>query len=111
MKTTRRQILILTTFVCAATLIAMLPVSQARAQPSDPAIGRWELNLAKSQFLPGPAPRSQTRTYEILTAVRKLRVAGVDAEGKTVVVEYPVPYDTGVRDERNRRDRRQRTGV
>ena len=43
-----------------------------------------------------PLPRSQTRTYEILTRVRKVRVAGVDAEGKAIVVEYPVPYGTGV---------------
>ena len=96
MKTARRQTLIVLTFVCAVTLIAMLPVGQAWAQSSDPAIGKWELNLAKSQFHPGPAPRAQTRTYEILAAVRKLRVAGVDAEGKAIVVEFPVPYGTGV---------------
>jgi len=74
----------------------MLQVSDAWAQPRDPAIGTWELNLAKSQFHPGPAPRSQTRTYDVLTAVRKVRVAGVNAEGKAIVVEYPVPYGTGV---------------
>ena len=96
MKTTRRPILNVPTFIGAVTLVAMLQVSQARAEPSDSAIGRWELNLARSQFHPGPAPRSQTRTYELLTAVRKVRVAGFDAQGRAVVVEYPVPYDTRV---------------
>lgn len=34
------------------------------ADVPDPAIGTWTLNVAKSKFAPGPAPRSQTRTYE-----------------------------------------------
>jgi hypothetical protein len=34
------------------------------ADVPDPAIGTWTLNVAKSKYNPGPAPRSQTRTYE-----------------------------------------------
>lgn len=32
---------------------------------SDPAIGSWTLNVAKSKYEPGPAPRSEQRTYEV----------------------------------------------
>jgi hypothetical protein len=27
----------------------------------DPILGTWKLNLSKSKYIPGPAPRSQTR--------------------------------------------------
>jgi hypothetical protein len=66
-------------------------MNQAWAQPGDTAIGTWELNLAQSHFEPGPAPKSQTRTYEVLTVVAKLRARGFDSEGRATVVEYPVP--------------------
>jgi hypothetical protein len=91
MKTIRRGLLVVPTFVCAATLITALSLSQVGAQPTDPAIGTWELNLTKSQFHPGPAPRSQSRTYEVLTVRGTIRVKGVDAEGRASVVAYPVP--------------------
>jgi hypothetical protein len=29
----------------------------------DPIIGTWKVNLAKSKFSPGPAPKSLMRTY------------------------------------------------
>jgi hypothetical protein len=31
---------------------------------SNPLIGTWKLNLAKSKFSPGPPPKSQTLTFE-----------------------------------------------
>ena len=30
----------------------------------DPFVGTWKLDLAKSQYDPGPRPKSQTRTWE-----------------------------------------------
>ena len=33
------------------------------AQGADPIIGMWVLNVAKSTFSPGPAPKGETRTY------------------------------------------------
>ena len=46
------------TLVMATALVAVLA-----AAPPDPILGTWKLNLSKSKFNPGPAPRSQTRTY------------------------------------------------
>jgi hypothetical protein len=92
MKSTRRPFLVVATLVCAATL-TVLSSSQAGAQPTDPAIGTWELNLTRSQFRPGPPPQSQSRTYEVSTALGTIRVKGVDAEGRATVVQYPVPHD------------------
>ena len=42
---------------------AMLTICAGTAFAADPAVGTWNLNLAKSTFSPGPAPKSQTRTY------------------------------------------------
>jgi hypothetical protein len=96
MKTTRRQDLIATAFMCAALITMLLPVSHVWAQPADPVVGTWELNLAKSRFEPGPAPKSQTRTYEVPAEVGKIKVRGIDAEGRSTVVEYPVLHDVGI---------------
>jgi hypothetical protein len=46
--------------LCALALILPLTV---RAQSGDPSLGTWQLNVAKSKFEPGPAPKSETRTY------------------------------------------------
>ena len=45
-----------------AVAISSMPLY---TQPSNPVLGTWELNLAKSKFSPGPAPKSETRTYVI----------------------------------------------
>src|SRR3974390_2060678 len=42
---------------------AILAIFAGAAFAADPAVGTWNLNLAKSTFSPGPAPKSQTRTY------------------------------------------------
>jgi hypothetical protein len=49
---------------------------------SDPAIGTWKLNVAKSTFSPGPAPKSQTRTYVETPQGIKLTVSTTAADGK-----------------------------
>lgn len=56
------------------------------AGAAEPRNGTWELNLAKSKFSPGPAPKSGTRVYEIAGQSIKLVAKGIDAEGK------PMPY-------------------
>ena len=38
---------------------------QLPAQETDPLVGTWELNVAKSKYSPGPAPQSETRTYVV----------------------------------------------
>jgi biopolymer transport protein ExbD len=60
----------------ALTLPAAL-VSQT--SPSDPAIGTWKLNVAKSKFKPGPPPKSITVT---IANDGKVTVNQTSAEGK-----------------------------
>ena len=63
------------------------------AWAGDPVLGTWELNLSKSKYNPGPAPKSQTRIYEALAAGMKVTINTVDAAGKSTVVEHPANYD------------------
>ena len=59
-----------------AGLALLIATGQALAQATDPVVGTWELNLAKSAFTPGPAPKSETRTYEASGSDFKLMVEG-----------------------------------
>jgi hypothetical protein len=51
------------------------------------------LNLAKSKFSPGPAPKSGTRVYEIAGQSIKLVAKGIDAEGKPMLAQYSAKFD------------------
>jgi ketosteroid isomerase-like protein len=75
--------------VLAVTLFAQAAGGLVLAQ-SDPFVGTWKLNLTKSKFDPGPAPKSQTRTW---AADGNVRVEGVDAAGKPMAYEYPIRAD------------------
>jgi hypothetical protein len=50
------------------------------AAMSDPAIGTWVLNVEKSKFTPGPAPKSQTRIYTQTADGVTLTISGVAAD-------------------------------
>jgi len=39
-------------------------IANLSAQASDPRIGTWKLNVAKSKYSPGPAPQSLTVKVE-----------------------------------------------
>jgi hypothetical protein len=77
----------------AALTAACLYLGQLSAQPADPITGTWELNVAKSRFDPGPAPRSMTRTYESDGKVVRMTSRSVNVEGQVTEVEYTASYD------------------
>ena len=60
----------------------------------DPLIGTWKLNVAKSQYSPGPPPRSAIIKYEPFgeDGVKNIRDE-VDAQGKLIHSEYASKYD------------------
>ncbi len=45
-----------------SALAILGPAVTLKPQAADPLIGTWKLNLAKSKFSPGPAPKSVTAT-------------------------------------------------
>ncbi len=70
---------------CAA--VALLSVTGLVAQ-SNPQIGTWKLNPAKSKYTPGPAPKSQTATVEAAGVGIKNVTKGVAADGSAIDYGY-----------------------
>lgn len=68
----------------------------AQTPANDPAVGTWKLNVAKSKFHPGPAPKSVTVT---IGQDGKVTVNETSAEGKDMSFSFtpaegnPVPID------------------
>ncbi|MCX5766034.1 MAG: hypothetical protein NTZ43_02260 [Gemmatimonadetes bacterium] len=76
------------------TMIATLgAASVARAQASDPVIGTWVLNVAKSTYSLGTAPKSSTRSYTAVENGYTFTSKGVDATGKAVSTTFTVHFD------------------
>lgn len=78
--------------VVAAALFAVVGSSAVHAQ-SNPLVGTWKLNIAKSKFDPGPAPKSLTRTVEAQGDGVKYTFSGVSADGKPIAYGFSVQFD------------------
>ena len=78
------------TTVALLSLAVVTALPQAGLAQSDPRIGTWKLNLAKSKYSPGPPPRSNTVIYEAVGQGLRARGEGVDAQGN------PTKTDSGV---------------
>lgn len=64
-------------------LFFVVALSLAAAQ-NEPRVGTWELNLAKSTFSPGPAPKKQTLTFQAAGPHWTALLQGIDASGKPI---------------------------
>jgi hypothetical protein len=76
-----------------AAFALAIPASHVSAQSNDPLNGTWNLNLGKSKFDAGAAPKSQTRTYEVSGDSVKQSLVGVDSQGKPVQSGFSAKYD------------------
>jgi hypothetical protein len=75
--------------VFAAVMIVLAAGSVLLAQ-TNPFVGTWKLNVASSKYDPGPAPQSQTRTWD---ASGMVMVNGINAAGKPTSYGYTVNGD------------------
>ena len=66
-------------------LAAMLAFT-AVAIAANPVVGTWQLNLAKSKFSPGPAPKNDTRSYTESADGITMTWKSVAADGKELSV-------------------------
>jgi hypothetical protein len=73
-----------------AALVIVLAAGTVLLAQSTPFVGTWKLNLASSKYNPGPAPQSQTRTWD---ASGMVMVNGVGATGKPFSYGYSVKGD------------------
>jgi hypothetical protein len=60
---------------------------------SNPLVGTWKLNTAKSKYEPGPAPKSLTRKVEAQGEGVKYTFEGVGADGKPLAYGFSVQFD------------------
>ena len=60
---------------------------------SDPQVGVWRLNVAKSKYSPGPAPKSATTRIEAAGTGTKVIVDQVLADGAVRHWEFTANYD------------------
>jgi len=81
-----------TLLVGTVLAIAGVAVTWAATAP-DAVIGTWTLNVAKSTFSPGPAPKSQTRTYAASADGTTLTLNGVGADGSAMSQQSTFKYD------------------
>jgi len=64
------------------TVGAILAIATTTALAADAVVGTWKLNVAKSTFSPGPAPKSQTRVYSESALGMTVIVKTTAADGK-----------------------------
>lgn len=76
----------------AVGVFAVVACATAQAQ-SDPLVGTWKLNVAKSKFDPGPGPKSLTRTVVAEGKSVKYTFEGIGADGKPVSYGFSITFD------------------
>jgi hypothetical protein len=79
--------------VLGTMLLISIPALVASAQSSDPLIGTWVLNVAKSSYTPGTAPKSETRTYTATANGFTYSAKGIDADGKPTANTFTANFD------------------
>ena len=86
---TRKPARIITVIPAALVLLGLT----LTAQTKDPFVGTWHLNLAKSKYNPGPAPKATTSTYEAAGKGYKVSVKTEPASGPAQVWSYTTDLD------------------
>jgi hypothetical protein len=74
-------------------IAAIVAVVTVTAQSTDPMAGTWKLNVAKSHYSPGPAPKGQTTTFEVIPVGMKAVSTTEGADGRTTRVTTTFQFD------------------
>ena len=78
-------------------VLSIVVLSAVAAGPlfaqTNPFLGTWKLNVAKSKFEPGPAPKSLTRTIVADGGGAKYTFEGVTADGQPISYSFSTKYD------------------
>jgi hypothetical protein len=78
----------------AGVFVTLLAIGSAVASAqSDPRIGKWKVNLAKSKYELGPAPKSDMRTYEATADGTKTTVETTPANGSPTTATFTAKFD------------------
>ena len=95
-------------FLVGLAAVLALPLVVHAQAGNDPFLGNWKMDPAKSKFDPGPAPKSETRTFEATSdgntksTVQTTSASGATAtrnatykdDGKSYPVQGSTNYDS-----------------
>jgi hypothetical protein len=87
----RRTFTTIAMLFSVAVFTTTLP--QAGSAQSNPLVGTWKINLEKSKYSPGPAPKSATLKYQAEGQNLKRTNEGTDAAGKPTNNEWVNIFD------------------
>jgi hypothetical protein len=91
-----RNIMNRCTILIATTLLGLaITTPQAAFAQSNPWMGTWNANLAKSTFSPGPPPRSLILTFQPEGQGHRLTIENINAQGNPAKVVVIRPNDDG----------------
>jgi len=91
----RRHMLIRMTTILYALASVLGVIGQTSGSRVDPRIGTWKLNLEKSQFAAGSAPRVQVRKLETRPdGFTVFTQSGIDAEGNPTFTQASYKFDS-----------------
>ena len=79
--------------VLALAAVLAADALKASAQATDPRIGTWKMNPAKSKYDPGPAPQSLTVKVEPAGQGEKVTAEFVNADGTRATTVYTASFD------------------
>jgi len=80
--------------LAALLLLAGIGASSAARAADDPNTGTWRLNLAKSKFNPGPAPKTiKVETIKVENNTVTYNSERLDASGTTTLETYEAKLD------------------
>ena len=74
-------------------LVVGMACAAVIASATEPVVGTWKLNVAKSTYRPGPAPKGETRIYEAASEGIKVTVKTLEPDGRAVTIHVSANYD------------------
>jgi hypothetical protein len=78
----------------AVLALGVLPGNASAQSKDDPALGTWNLNVAKSTFTPGPPITGDTRSYEVNDAGWLIvTTETIQADGTRTGVRFAAKFD------------------
>lgn len=76
-----------------AAVLAAGAAQGPQSTSAEPIVGTWRLNVAKSRYLPGPGPVSETRTYKRGPSGVEGTILRRFPDGRSERIEYVAEYD------------------
>ena len=84
---------VIASVVLVGGLSLVIGSTRAVSAQSDPAVGTWKLNAAKSKYDPGPMPKSNTITITSTGSSYHVIAKGEDAKGVPTSIDYMATFD------------------